>query len=210
MKRVVDLSHRLNSDTPVYPGTVAPAIAPSNTIEADGFREKSLLMPSHFGTHIDAPAHVLRSGKTLDELPIEHFQGRAAMMDARETSTIDSGAVAAFLEDHPTMEFVIIRTGWERYWRQSQYFRDYPILSEGAAELLAGRGLKGVGVDAISVDAVGDTELPAHHTLLRSDVVIVENLCNLAALPQRSFMFQCLPLKLEDGDGSPVRAVASI
>lgn len=210
MSTIIDLSHILNDETPVYPGTVTPSIRPSNTISRDGFREKRILIPSHFGTHIDAPAHILANGKTLDQLPLEHFIGLGMVMDARDLTVIDEATVSGFLRGNPNLEFVVIKTGWEKHWRQATYFEGFPVLSEKAATLLASHGIKGIGVDAISVDSVGSLSLPIHHILLERDLIIVENLCNLAQLPASTFEFQCIPLKIDEADGSPVRAVARV
>ena len=210
MSKMIDLSQTLNNDTPVYPGTVTPNIGSSNTIEHDNFREKSILIPSHFGTHIDAPAHVIADGKSLDQLPLDHFTGAAAVLDARGMTVIDEIEAKNLLRDNPATEYVVIRTGWERYWKQASYFEGYPVLSESAAECLAAHGLKGIGLDAISVDSIGDSSLPVHHRLLKRDLIIVENLCNLDALPSSVFTFHCVPLKIEDADGSPVRAIATV
>lgn len=208
MNTIIDLSHVLNNETPVYPGTVAPSIQQSNTIQNDGFREKSILIPSHFGTHMDAPSHIFKDGKSLDQFPVDQFSGRAVMLDVRGLSSISEDSIASLLRAHPSAEFVILRTGWEDFWHDEKYFEGFPVLSEAAAECLASHQIKGIGLDAISVDPVGSETLPVHRALLKSDLVIVENLCNLGALPSPEFIFQSFPLKIGDADGSPVRAVA--
>ena len=70
--------------------------------------------------------------------------------------------------------------------------------------------LKGIGFDAISADEDESRDFPIHNTLLGQEIIIVENLTNLSALPETPFEFSCFPLKIEEADGSPVRAVAYI
>ena len=76
--------------------------------------------------------------------------------------------------------------------------------------------LKGVGFDAFSVDKVVSAEkvtpetLPNHHILLAKEILLIENLTNLSLLPKDVFSFQCLPMKIENADGSPIRAIAII
>lgn len=82
------------------------------------------------------------------------------------------------------------------------------MLAGEAAAWLAGRGLKGVGFDAISVDPVGSTDFPNHYIFFRAGMVCVENLTGLEPLVGMRFRFVCLPLSIEEADGSPVRAVA--
>ena len=208
MRTVLDLTHTLSEGMPAYPGTEPPTFQRANTVEKDGFAEKLISMYSHTGTHIDAPAHLLAEGPTLDQLGIGHFVGKACVIDVPAKARLD----VAFLESNLPMmegcEFILFHTGWSRYWGQDRYFADFPVLAAGAAEWLAGRGLKGIGFDAISVDPVGSTDFLNHLVLFRAGMILIENLTGLEALIGQEFMFFCLPLKIEAADGSPVRAVA--
>jgi kynurenine formamidase len=82
------------------------------------------------------------------------------------------------------------------------------VLSEAAAHWLAGFNFKGIGVDTISFDAHDSSALPIHRIFLTKNIVLVENLVNLEKIPVGEFVFCCLPLKLADTDGAPVRAIA--
>ncbi len=204
--KIIDLTHTLSPDMPVYPGTAPPLFKPGCTIEADGFAEKEITFYSHTGTHIDAPAHLLPGAPTLDQLPIDHFWGDALLLK------VDQPLIEVqFLQAHEEMinqvDFLILETGWSRYWGTDRYFGDFPVLTPEAARWLTGRGLKGVGVDAISVDPMDTRDYAVHKALLGDNLVLVENLTNLAALTKATFRFSCLPLKIEQADGSPVRAV---
>ncbi len=208
MTTVLDLTHPLAEGMPVYPGTEPPTFRTANTVAKDGFAEKLLTMVSHTGTHIDAPAHMLAGAPTLDQLGAGHFVGRACVLDVAGRETIER----ALLEDQASRvegcDFVLFHTGWDRYWGQECYFEAFPVLSREAAQWLAGRGLKGVGFDAISVDPVGTTEFGNHFVFFRAGMICIENLTGLEALVGQRFLFSCLPLKLAEADGSPVRAVA--
>jgi arylformamidase len=208
--RVVDLSHEISEDMPVYPGTEGPRLERANTIERDGFAEKLITMYSHTGTHMDAPGHIIPGAPTLDRLEAGRFIGRAVMADA---SGFAGGRIdAAFIESAaPSIrgaDFLILRSGWSRFWGRPEYFELFPVLSEEAARLVCGLGLKGIGLDSISADGVGAEGLPVHRILLGAGLVIVENLANLEAVEAPAFTLVCLPLKLPDCDGSPVRAAA--
>jgi kynurenine formamidase len=106
--------------------------------------------------------------------------------------------------DDDAVDLLVCRTGWDAHWGTDRY-HDHPHLAPAAAEWCADRGLS-VGLDAASPDPFGDADLPAHHALLGSDRVLVENLTNLAGLPRR-FRLLAFPLPVAV-DGSPVRAVA--
>ena len=81
--KVIDLTHTICEDMPVYPGTEQPKLTVVNTCEADGFRESLLQLYSHTGTHIDPPAHLFPDGRTLDQFPPEQFLGKALVIDCR-------------------------------------------------------------------------------------------------------------------------------
>jgi arylformamidase len=84
------------------------------------------------------------------------------------------------------------------------------VLEEDAVEFLLGHRVKGVGIDAISLDETGPTDFPVHRRLFGRGIIFIENLTGLEQLPAGGFLFSCLPLKLRDGDGSPVRAAAIV
>ena len=204
--KLIDLTHTLSPDMPVYPGTAPPVFKRSGTLEADGFAEKEHTFSSHNGTHIDAPAHLLAGAPTLDQLPIDHFGGEAFLLKV-DQGLIDVQSLQSHEESIKRADFLILETGWSRYWGTDRYFDKFPVLTPEAARWLTGRGLKGVGVDAISVDPMDTRDYAVHKTLLSDNILLVENLTNLAAIETLSFQFFCLPLRIEQADGSPVRAV---
>ena len=79
--KIIDLTHTISEDMPVYPGTEPPVLKQANTYERDGFKETLLSMYSHTGTHVDPPAHLFADRTTLDALPIEQFAGKALVVD---------------------------------------------------------------------------------------------------------------------------------
>lgn len=197
----------------VFPGTESPLLRPSNTIAQDGFAEMAIMMSSHTGTHIDAPAHMLTDGITLDQFPIEQFIGKALLVDFadRDPKPIEVGdllPLAGLLADN--IEFVILKTGWSTYWDAPHYFEGYPYLTEEAATWLSHLSIKGIGIDAISIDATDSETFSVHKILMRNNILIIENLTNLAALNVKQFLFAVLPLKTQNADGAPARAIAII
>jgi arylformamidase len=208
--QVIDLSQMLAPGMPVFPGSQPPQFHEAADLGRDGYREMTLTLCTHQGTHLDAPAHLLAGGSTLDRLALTSFVGEALLLDCTTMSgaTIDEGVLRPYRALLRRHAFVLLHTGWSSWWGDQRYFRDYPVLSEAAARRLVSAGVRGVGVDAVSVDPLAALELPIHRILLGAGLIIVENLTNLAAIPHRSFLFSCLPLNIEGADGSPVRAVA--
>jgi arylformamidase len=207
---VIDLSRPVGSGMSCYPGTPPPGSLPLCTIGEHGFNEQQLSFSSHTGTHVDLPLHLLPAGQSLDALSIERFIGPAVVLDLTEHSgTVISMAhlspYAALVE---RSEFVLIRSGWGRYWGNDAYLSGYPVLSVKAARWLAGFNLKGIGVDMISVDSADSTTWPIHRVLLENNIVIIENLVIPDGLSGSQVMFFSLPLKLEGAEAAPVRAIA--
>ena len=180
---IIDLTHTITPEMPMYPGSAAPSIKPTGSLTRDGFRETQLTIASHTGTHMDAPSHMLPRG-SADYL-------------REQNGTIRSA------------DFVLFYTGWERKWGTGAYYDDdFPVPDQEAAKYLVSCGLKGVGTDALSVDTLRDQQFLAHKTLLDGGLVILESLCLKKVVGRTDLMLFALPLKFENADGAPVRAIA--
>lgn len=206
--RVVDFTHVLRREMPVYPGTPLPELAVASNWERDGFHETRLTLHSHTGTHMDAPAHLFPAGATLDALPPARFAGTALVVPcAGAGAVLHMDLLAPVKDAADRADFLLFHTGWDRLWGRAAYFEGYPVPGEDVVDYLLASGKKGVGLDTVSVDPVGDWDLPIHRRLLGGGLVIVENLTNLAAAGGEPFTFCALPLHYEKADGAPVRAV---
>ena len=210
--KIIDLSHEIDNGMPVYPGTPQAKISQSALISQKGYNEKLLSMPSHLGTHIDAPAHIRPVGKTLDQLQPEIYFSRGAVVDISGLNgkPVPREYLQEFDSSFRENEFVLFYSGWDRYWGKDQYFEIFPVLSAQAAAWVSEQGLKGIGLDVCSADPVGSDNLLVHNILLGAGLVIAENLTNLQNLPPDGFYFSCLPLKIKHADGSPIRAVGIV
>lgn len=209
---VIDLTHVLAPGMPVYPGTELPQLEPASSYERDGFRETRLTFFSHTGTHMDAPAHLFPDGPTLDQFPVAQFVGTALVINCSELREGDAITMEHIRRQQllaDQAEFLLFRTGWSRYWGTEAYFGDYPCITLEVADYLLAAGKKGIGLDTIGLDPIREVYLPRHRHLLRSGrMVILENLTNLEQVGETLFQLCALPLKLANGDGAPVRAVA--
>ncbi len=211
---VIDLSRTISEDMPVYPGTEPPVISDPCTIDGCGFAEKKITLYSHTGTHLDAPSHILKGAPSLEDLGAGYFIGDGVVLDLYrnviENRSIELNDLLPFTELIAEKQFILLQTGWGKYWGREEYFKGYPVLSNEAAEWLAGFNPRGIGIDMISIDSPETKDMQIHKIFLSRNIVIIENLSNLSELKNRNFIFCCLPLKLENSDGSPARAVAVI
>ena len=207
-----ELTHTIRNDMPVYPGTEQPRLTTACTIDQCGYRETLLHMFSHTGTHMDAPSHMLPRGSTLEVLPASQFCGRAVVLDVSDLPPRSVITADYLREQNGTIrsaDFVLFYTGWERKWGTGAYYDDdFPVPDQEAAKYLVSCGLKGVGTDALSVDTLRDQQFLAHKTLLDGGLVILESLCLKKVVGRTDLMLFALPLKFENADGAPVRAIA--
>jgi len=206
----IDLTHCLNSKIPVYPGTPKIAFNRVNTVEVDGFQETKIDLMSHMGTHMDAPAHMLSDGKYLNEYDISKFIGNAYAIDVsnNKNNEISKSIIKEKLEKIEDIDYLLLYTGFCKYFFDEKYFKNFPILSNEATEYIAKKVKKGIGIDAISVDQIDSKAFNNHNILLKNDLVIVENLKCFKDLCGQIFKLYVFPLKYVDADGAPVRAVA--
>lgn len=215
--RIVDLSVDIGPDTQMFPTYPQPAFTPWTTRKAHGFLAESLFLVSHTGTHVDAPYHFEPRGRKLDGLSLDRFIAPGHVLDVRGLRARGSMGLSSIRAARRRLggpirrgDAVLLRTGWERRRGKASYLFENPGLSRAAAAELVEWGLSLVGVDTANLDRAGDLTYPAHHTLLRAGVLVLENAANLGALGSRPFLLLAFPLKLRGTTGSPVRLVALV
>ena len=210
--KVIDLTHTIKENMPVYPGDDTPKLIPVSTYEKDGFKETLLEMYSHTGTHIDTPAHIFAGRTALDEFPIEQFIGRALVIDCRdleEAQVISMECINKVLDRAKKADFLLFNLGWDKRWGTDSYFGDYPCINDEVLDFIINGDYKGIGFDVMGLDPISDVNLPRHKRLFQdTDIINIENLKNLDLCGSNLFYFSCFPLKIENCDGSPIRAVA--
>lgn len=212
MIKVIDLTHKLEENMPVYPGTQPPVFEAASSYESDGFKETKISMFTHTGTHIDPPAHIFPGRTTLDQFPAEQFMGKALVIDCqglRDGETITMHRLLPYGERLGQADFLLFNLGWDKRWGTADYFGDYPCLDDAVMDFILAGSYKGIGFDVIGLDPLADHQLTRHKKLFKSkDIINIENLCRLDECGHELIYFSCYPLKIDCCDGSPVRAVA--
>lgn len=192
--RLFDISRPLGPHTPVYPGDPVPEMV---RLSPPGWPVVSrLTLTTHTGTHLDVPAHLIRRGRTVDEIPLEWLIGPAQVVECGEP-VIRPGDLAGR-----------VRADVGRLLLKTTVGPDpgTAFLMPETADWLVDQGYRLVGIDSLSVDPVGSSGLPAHERLLGAGVLILEGL-DLSGVPAGVYLLVALPLKVAGGDGAPVRAV---
>ena len=171
---IIDLTHPFTADMPVYPGDPVPAFMSIASIPNDGYADEELTSGLHVGTHIDAPAHMLKGGKLLSDYPAERFVGRGVLIDARGKSLFSVNLLRDI--ELKAGDIVLILTGWSAKYNEPAYFEGHPQFTEDFAEKLIESQVSMVGMDTAGPDK---EPYLIHQQLLGSDVLIAENLNHL-------------------------------
>jgi kynurenine formamidase len=220
--RIVDLSH------PIRPHFRWPFAREVRDHHARGdlFESSVLTVSSHAYTHVDAPKHFLAGGRHIAEMPVDQWMGPAAVVDL--THLGDNGEVTApdldRLAGHVQAgDIALLRTDWPRRVSvdDPRFWRDAPWTGRGACEWLVARKVKAVGYDyppdyAIRTkmfqpgQAVAAEDCTTHHVFFPAGITVIEYLVNLDRIGAPRCHFIALPLRVVDGDGSPVRAIAQV
>ncbi len=209
---IIDLSHTIKSGMPFYPGSPEPRFDDLGLYDQHGVYVQEFTINGHTGTHIDVPAHLFRDGSSTSSHEISAFIGKGQVIDCSKWDSNGTIGLEVLndvkVNDLP--DFILLYTGWDRMWGSNRYFDSFPLASEDLIRAFAELKIKGIGVDTISIDSVDSHNLPNHNTMLGSNKIIIENLTNLQKLIGKRFLFSCLPLKILNGDGSPVRAIGIV
>jgi arylformamidase len=214
----VDLSHVIEDGLVTYPGLPAARICDflsreqSRAKYAAGteFQIARIEIVANTGTYIDCPSHRYAHGHDLSQVGIAAFadlDGIVIRADHREVRAIDA---SWFRDKELRGRAVLVHTGWDAYWREQGYAIEHPFLTEDAAAYLRDCGVALVGIDSMNIDDTRGGERPVHTTLLGAEILIVEHLCNLAALPDEGFAFSAIPPKVKGAGTFPVRAMARL
>jgi arylformamidase len=207
--RLIDVSLVLGADTLVWPGDPPIAIDPKLRISrGDSANVSEIRLGTHSGTHVDPPVHFIDGTAGIDQLALDRVVGEAVVVDLDGVREPIEPSRLEALDLPADAARVLLRTGNSELWRTSPvtFPETYACLTPDAARWIVERGIQLVGTDFLSIEERGATGHPVHHTLLENGVVIVEGLDLFDARPGR-YTFMCLPLKIEDGDGGPARAV---
>jgi kynurenine formamidase len=206
MPALIDLTHAFTDDMPVYPGDDCSKLYQSDFIKENGVSDHKIESGMHVGTHIDAPLHMVEGGAVICEFPVDKFQGRGILIDARAAHLIDVDILDEY--DIQEGDIVLVWTDWSKKFRSDHYYKDWPHMSVEFAKALVHKKIALIGMDTPSPDPECD-DFPAHKTFLPNNVLIIENMTNLNALEGKSFKIHAYPMKYE-ADAAPVRVVAEL
>lgn len=214
-RAVHDLSVPLYHNCPAWPDYDPTTVSRDYQAPFHGFNAETVRLNTHTGTHVDAPYHFYDEGRTIDQVPLDAWMGPALFLDLRHKQA-DEAITRADLEAHlgalAEGDFAVLVTGWTARRAVSRdYLTRWPYLSGDGARALVDAGVKGVGIDTLSIGGYGSPEKgrPPHEVILGAGKVIVEEL-NVPEpfLDGRKRDFCAAPILLRGCGGAWARAFA--
>ena len=205
---IYDISIPLNDETPVWEGDRGVSIShPESITEGDDFNVSRMEMGVHAGTHIDAPKHLFDDGYTVDQIDLKHLIGPVQVLEIPENISIIE---PRHLEDHGyqrEVKRILLKTANSNYWLSDpfSFHKEFAAINKECAEMFAKDEFFLVGIDYFSISPFSNLK-PPHEILLKSRITILEN-ANLSEIDAGIYNLICLPMRITDTDGSPVRAV---
>ena len=226
MTRLIDLSQEIYQGMFVYPGHLKTVVWEHHSHEETrknfeggfSYQSRGLLFSDHGPTHVDALSHLDPRPEALpiDQMSLDLFYGPATCIDVSHkqpqtyitADDLDKAASRSGVEIRRG-DILLLYTGtYNRYHGSRDYLSQYPGLDEVGSNWLVERGVKTFGVDSPSPDNPISRTYPCHMMCRARGITHYENLANLDQLVGKRFTFAGFPLRIRNGTGSPVRAVA--
>jgi len=204
---IYDATVPITSSMPVWPGDPPVKLSVKSHLSRDKTHTVTLTameMGSHTGTHVDAPYHMIESGKRLHEFPLDTFIGKAAVFEIPGVRSIGRRELEPLKWNG--VERVLLKTENSKHWNDGKFYEEFVYLEPDGAEFLVERGVRLVGIDYLSIDKYKSESHPTHFVLLTKNIIILEGL-NLNAAPAGEYSLAALPLNLHNADGAPARVI---
>jgi arylformamidase len=206
--KIYDVTVAVSAGVPIYSGDPQVKIeSVSRIADGDAANVSNLCLGAHTGTHIDAPNHFIDGTRRIEDLDVDKLIGPCRVVEIDPTAL---AITASHVDKLGAVERVLFKTRNSAFWAvpEAGFRTDFTYIEPEAAQVLADRNIKLVGIDYLSVEKFGSTDFATHITLLKNEVVILEGL-DLREVPPGDYELISLPLKYVGGtgDGAPARTI---
>jgi kynurenine formamidase len=227
--KIVDLSHPISEQIPLWPGDPKVVLKPVATFAKDGYYLRELSIGEHSATHMNAPNSFIEGNtEAITSYPPEQRVVPAVVIDARDKCAADADyrlSQQDVLDWEATNgqivpgSFVIMLTGWEDKWNDPKAFINqdakgnlhFPGFAPATSKwLVTDRQIAGVGIDTHGVDPGSDTTYATNTEMANTHKIAIECMANLDQLPPKGATLVLAPLQLQNGSGSPMDIVAMV
>jgi arylformamidase len=179
-------------------------------IDSVGRETHEVVVGTHTGTHIDAPRHFTRGGKTIDQIPLDVLVGEVSIINLTGLKENQALTLDMF-KTVPLSKRIICKLGWGKDWGNSNYYQGYPFFTKEVAQYLISSGVALIGIDTPSPDDSrikpgSERDSEVHKILLGQGVILLEYLAHLERVKDyNGWHIVAMPLKIFNADGSPAR-----
>ena len=202
----IDISVPLRSGMVHWPDNPPVRIERMLDMErGDAANVSTISLGSHTGTHMDAPIHFVPGGAGMHRMPLDATIGRARVIEIQDSVSIKPDELGPHVIGRGERVLFKTRNSAQRWWTED-FFEDFVYVSQEAARYLADLGVRTVGVDYLSVGGFWKDGVETHQALLGTGTWVIEGLY-LSGVEPGEYELICLPLKVQDGDGAPARAI---
>jgi len=207
--RIIDLTHAMTNGMPVMAGITPPEFRDLADVATDGYAMSQYTFINHTGTHVDAPAHQIAGGASLDDIPLDWLVTDAVTIDltGHDPGPVGPADLGAALDQVRPGDIVLLRSDNAANWGTDAYWHGWCYPDAAATQALIGRGVSGVGFDGPSADPVDSVDFELHQMWLGAGKIIIENLAGLAELPARCRIV-IAPAEGAQGERGPARVLA--
>jgi kynurenine formamidase len=234
MGKIIDLTHEFSNQTIYWPteeGFKLEEEFGGVTEKGYYYTAKKFIAPEHGGTHMDAPIHFAKDGKTVEQIPIEKLISPSIVVDVSENS-LKNPDYQITIQDFENWQkvngkipencIILLQTGFSKYWpNRTKYLGtskkghealqelSFPGLHpETASWIIQNHKINAIGIDTQSIDYGKSTHFETHRILSKAEMPFFENVTNLDKVPTKGAIVIGLPMKIREGSGAPLRLIA--
>jgi arylformamidase len=212
MNEIIDLTYHIEEGMTTFNAPWHPLvlIQQLGRHEFEGRETRKICLGTHTGTHVDAPLHFIKGGKSIDEIPLDKLVGKVTIVDFSYLKE-NEPVTKEMLSEVNITKRMLFKFGWGKYWNTKKYYMGYPFFTKEAANYLVSKNVELVAMDTPSPDDSriklgGKEDSPVHKIFLRNGVILVEYVANLEKINDyEGWNIIVMPLKIRDADGSPTR-----
>ena len=180
-------------------------------------------MGSHLGTHLDAPRHFIKNGRTVEQIPLSTLVGKSLLLNFSKLNNsteiskeLLKKKIFEIVKTEEIPKILTLRFDWtDKYYKTKKFYTKHPFLSSEACEWLVKKKINTLAMDTPQPDnpknCMGTiNDAINHKILLKKNITIVEYLTNLKKIKSNIFTIVISPLKIKGLDGCPIRCFAIV
>lgn len=201
----IDISWPITATITTYKDKKNVSLISEKSFEQDLVRETIINMSAHTGTHVDAPSHFLKQGKTVDSYAIDTIIGEAIVLDYTHLDeSIKRTDLIPFSEQLGN-KIVLLKTKNSERSVTDSFWKEFIYLEQSGAFFLAELGIKAVGIDYLGIER-NQPNHETHIALMNQSIPIIEGL-RLADVDPSIYHCICLPIRFQGIEAAPARAI---